>query len=132
MVYEALVVAEVDVVDDLLVFPRPQRGHRQDLRLTALEQSRTMSARQEPDGDGEFPDVRMGAPVRTAPLGDDAAADLIFDRGLHHLADFFAPLWVLLQERGGGFFGHPAQGLLPRQLLRDRDRRLAARQRARP
>src|SRR5436309_2327054 len=73
MVHEALGGAEADVVDDLLVFPRPQRGHRQDLRLSALEQSRAMSARQEPDGDGEFPDVSMGAPVRAAPLGDEAA-----------------------------------------------------------
>ena len=130
MVHEALGGAEADVVDDLLVFPRPQRGHRQDLRLSALEQSRTMSARQEPDGDGEFPDVRMGAPVRAAPFGDDAAADLIFDRGLHDLADFFAPLWVLLQERGGDFFGHPAQGVLAGQLLRGREGRLDERQRA--
>ena len=81
--HEAVAPVALDVVEDLLVEDRAQRGDAESLGLAAREEGRAVGALEHADLAGDRPDVLEAAAVDAEALVEDAAAKDLVLQVLH-------------------------------------------------
>src|SRR5829696_6866316 len=130
----ALLVAHAEVVDAQLLARRPERRHRERLRLAAGEDRRTVSARRGPDLDPDRAYLVGGAAVGALLVDGDAPAHRVLLELVEGELDGLAALRVLghVGGRGGALAREggvhvdldPFRRLLALELVLDRRGRL--------
>ena len=124
-------LAHIDGVDSLLVAHRPERRHRERLRLPPGEERRTVRSRQKADLARDVADVVHAATIDALPVLENAPAHRLLFQLSQSGADISRAVRVVGFEPDGEILAQGGQGSSALLLVRDPQRfaHLAGRQR---
>src|SRR6059036_3774876 len=108
--HEALGIDGRESVDDLLVAPRAEGRHREDLGLPAGEDRGAVRTRQHADLDGKRTDLLSSPPVRAQVLLGNSFAELLLQDLLEDRGD-------LLRREGRALAGGELRDRLELQIV---------------